>query len=266
MHKIAPPIPNMIKQPAQCCVHCGKSYKKKTNLDKHIILCELLSKTKKGLTLNENEDEEHDVISQRKIYSILLELGLKFNKLEEKVDELNKWVVKKKKKINVIEWLNANISPDIKFDSLIEKIIITQDDVKCLFENSFADTLNQIFSRNIYNLSENEYPIFAFIQKSNTFYIYEDDQSKWNELSREKLIKFLNRVHMKLLRLYIEYKKENAEKIRDDESFSILCDKTSVKIMNVDFRQDAILGKIKTNMYSRMKTDMKGLVEYEFEF
>ncbi len=71
---------------------------------------------------------------------------------------------------------------------------------------------------------------------------------------------------MKLLRLYIEYKKENADKIRDDESFSILCDKTSVKIMNVDFRQDAILGKIKTNMYTRMKTDMKGLLEYEFEF
>lgn len=264
MHKIAPPIPNMIKQPAQCCVHCGRSYKKKTNLDKHIIICELLSKSKKGLVL-EHEDEQ-DILSQRKIYSILLELGLKFNRLEEKVDELNKWVVKKKKKINVIEWLNANITPDIKFDSLIEKIIITQDDVKCLFENSFADTLNQIFSRNIYNLSENEYPIFAFIQKSNTFYIYEDDQCKWNELSREKLIKFLNRVHMKLLKVYIEYKKENADKIRDDESFSILCDKTSVKIMNVDFRQDAILGKIKTNMYARMRTDMKGLVEYEFEF
>lgn len=56
------------------------------------------------------------------------------------------------------------------------------------------------------------------------------------------------------------------KKIRDDESFSILCDKTSLKIMNVDFREDLIFGKIKSNMYSRMKTDMKGLVEYEFEF
>jgi hypothetical protein len=262
MNKLAPPIPNMIKQPAQCCVHCGKSYKKKTNLDKHIILCELLSKTKKGVCFEEQEE----VISQRKMYNILLELGIKFNRLEEKVDELNKWVVKKKKKINVIEWLNANMTPHIKFDSLVEKINIVQDDIKYLFENSFADTLNQIFSRNIYNLSENEYPIFAFIQKSNIFYIYEDDQLRWCELSREKLMKFLNRVHMKLLKVYIEYKKENAEKIRDDESFSILCDKTSVKIMSVDFRQDTILGKIKTNMYTRMKTDMKGLVEYEFEF
>jgi len=255
-------IPNMIKQPAQCCAHCGKSYKKKTNLDKHVVLCELLSKTKKGLVI----EDDDDIPSQRKIYNILLELGIKFNKLEEKVDELNKWVVKKKKKINVIDWLNTNTIPEVKFNSLVEKIIITQDDVKYLFENSFADTLNHIFSRNIYNLSESEYPIFAFIQKANIFYIYEDEHVGWTELSREKLIKFLNRVHMKLLRVYAEYKKQNADRINDDENFSILCDKTSLKMMNVDFRQESILGKIRSNMYGRMKTDMKALVEYEFEF
>ena len=262
MSKIISNIPNMIKQPAQCCVHCGKSYKKKTNLDKHVVLCELLSKTKKGLVI----EDDDDIPSQRKIYNILLELGMKFNKLEEKVDELNKWVVKKKKKVNVIDWLNTNITPEIKFDSLIEKIIITQDDVKYLFENSFADTLNHIFSRNIYNLSESEYPIFAFVQKNNIFYIYEDEDVGWIELSREKLIKFLNRVHMKLFRVYSEYKKQNSEKIENDESFSILCDKTSVKLLNIDFRQETVLGKIRSNMYGRMKTDMKALVEYEFEF
>lgn len=266
MNKLTSNIPNMIKQPGQCCVHCGKSYKKKTNLEKHVILCELLSKTKKGLII----EEDDDIPGQRKIYNILLEFGVRFNQLEEKVDELNKWVVKKKKKINVVEWLNTNITPEIKFDSLIEKIVINQDDIKYLFENSFADTLNQIFSRNIYNLSESEYPIFAFVQKLNIFYIYEDEDEDadtgWKKLSREKLIKFLNRVHMKLHKLYCEYKKANSEKIQEDESFSILCDKTSLKMMSIDFRQETILGKITTNMYGRMKTDMKALVEYEFEF
>ena len=262
MNKIAQNIPNMIKQPSQCCIHCGKSYKKRTNLDKHVILCELLNKSKKNLVI---EDEE-DIPSQRKMYEILLELGNKFNRLEEKVDELNKWVVKKKKKINVIDWLNTNITPEIKFDSLIEKIVMSDDDVKYLFENSFADTLNHIFSRNIYNLSESEYPIFAFVQKTNIFYIYENEEAGWVELSREFLIKFLNKVHMKLLRVLIQHKKDNVDKIRDDERFSILCDKTTFKLMNVDFRQESILGKIRANMYSRMKTDMKALVEYEFEF
>jgi hypothetical protein len=262
MNKLAPNIPNMIKQPAQCCLHCGKSYKKKINLEKHVILCELLNKSKKLLVI----EEEDEIPSQRKIYQILLEIGNKFNKLEEKVDELNKWVVKKKKKINVIDWLNTNITPDIKFYNMIEKIQIIEDDVKYLFDNSFADTLNYIFSRNIYNLSESEYPIFAFVQKTNIFYIYENEEEKWIELSREKLIKFLNKVHMKLLRVYGQHKKDNADKIQNDESYSLLCDRTSVKMMTIDFRQDNILGKIRSNMYSRMKTDMKALVEYYFEF
>jgi len=264
MNRIAPNIPNRIKQPEKCCLYCGKSYVKKTNLDKHIIVCELLNNSKKSITLEDEDD--HDIPSQKKLYHILLELGNRFNKLEEKVDDLNKWVVKKKKKINVIEWLNTNITPEIKFDNLIEKIIITQDDVKHLFENTFADTLNNIFSRNIYNLSEKEYPIFAFVQKTNIFYIYQDKDAGWMEADREKFIKFLNRVHMKLLRIFVEHKKSNTDKIRDDESYAILCDKTTVKMMNVDFRQETILGKIKGNMYSRMKTDMKVSVEYEFEF
>lgn len=262
MNRLTSNIPNMIKQPAECCVHCGKSYKTRTNLEKHKSLCEFLNRSKKSLIINEDDE----IPSQRKIYEILLELGSKFNRMEEKVDELNKWIIKKKKKINVIDWLNTNVVPEIKFDNLIEKIIITNDDIKYLFENSFADTLNHIFSRNIYNLSESEYPIFAFVQKQSIFYIYENEETRWIELSRESLIKFLNKVHMKLFRVFHQHKKENADKIREDESFSLLCDKTCKKLMDIDFRQENILGKIRSNMYVRMKTDMKALVEYEFEF
>jgi hypothetical protein len=90
---------NNTKQCSQCCLHCGKGYKTRVNLEKHLILCELVHKSKK-ITIN--EEEELEIPSQKKIFQMLLELGQKYNKLEEKVDEINKWVVKKKKKINVI--------------------------------------------------------------------------------------------------------------------------------------------------------------------
>lgn len=262
MNKLAGNNPNLIKQPSQCCIYCGKSYKKKTNLEKHTILCELINKSKRGIS---SVDDEESIPSQKKMFHMLLELGSKFNKLEEKVEEMNKWVVKKKMKINVIEWLNTNMKPDIKFCNLIEKIIILEEDVKNILEKSFLDTLNHIFSRNIYNFEEGN-PIFAFIHKPNNFYIYENEDEKWIELTKENLMKFLNKVHMKLLRCYSEFKKINKDKMMNDETFSLLCDKTTIKLMNVDFRQENILGKVKTNMYLRMKKDITGMVEYEFEF
>ena len=71
---------------------------------------------------------------------------------------------------------------------------------------------------------------------------------------------------MKILKAFIEWKKINNPQIIDNEKLSILIDKTSIKMMSVDFKQEATLSKIRANMYSRMKTDMKALVEYEFQF
>jgi hypothetical protein len=253
---------NLNKQSSQSCVYCGKSYKNTKSLNKHSILCELYYNSKK----RNSEEDEIQVPSQRKLYLMLLEIGDKFNKLEEKVNEINKLVIKKKKKINIIQWLNNNITPEINFNQLLEKIKIYDTDVAYLFENSFMDTLNNIFSKYVYNLLENENPIFAFIQKSNTFYVYENEQIKWVELSKENLIKFLNKVYMKIQVVFYNWKKNKITEIQSNENLSIKCDKTTIKIMEISFTHDNTLSKIKTIMYTKMKTDMKAIIEYEFEF
>jgi uncharacterized protein YeeX (DUF496 family) len=276
MNKFASNVPNKIKQPAVCCVYCGKSYIKRTNLDKHLVICELLqiSKTKKKASTNPiihslYNDEEEPIPSQRRMFQMLIELGDRYNRLEEKVDEINKWVVKKKKKINVLDWLNANVKPNIIFENLIDKIIVTTEDVKNLFENTFYDVMNDIFSRNIYNFNESENPIFAFVQKQNVFYIYDSNNTNgniWTELTKEKLIKFLNKVHTKICKAFYDWKQINKNEIKSDEKLSIMCDKTLVKIMSIECKQENIYSKARTLMYSRIKTDMKALIEYEFEF
>jgi len=259
-------IPNKIKQPAQCCIHCGKTYKKRENLNKHIDLCELLHKSKKASPLIIEDDEP--LPSQRKMYQMLIELGQKYNRLEEKMEEMNKWVAKKKKKINVLEWLNANVTPNITFNSIIDKIIVLEEDVNCLLHNSFYDVLNEVFSRSIYNFNETENPIFAFTQKNNLFYIYDiiDDKTIWIELTRERLVKFLNKVHMKIFKAFCDWKQTKKDEIRTNDAFSIMCDKTTIKVLNVEFKQESCLAKARSTMYYKMKTDMKALIEYDFEF
>lgn len=256
-------IPNRIKQPSQCCVHCGKLYKTRTNLEKHLLLCELLKKKTSLLTV-----EEEDIPSQKMLYQMIVELGQKYNRLEEKVDEINKWVVKKKKKINILEWLISNIKPNIIFENLPEKIIVTENHIEFLMNNSFNDTLNEIFSDKIYTINEMDNPIFAFVQKTNVFYVYDklEEEYIWEELSREKLIRFLNKIQMKISKKLYEWKKNHCQQIRENEKLSEICDKATIKIMSVEFKQEATLNKIKQMIYSRMKTDMKALIEYDFEF
>ena len=260
------------KQFSQCsCTWCGKSYKTRINLEKHTILCELIHKSSKKRA-NKNNDDYDDVCddlpSPKKMYQMLLELGYKYRKLEEKMDEVNKFVVKKKKKINVLEWLNSNITPSLVFEKLIEQVIIIDSDIDFLLENNFLETINVVLSRVLYLEREEEsdfIPLFAFVQKVNIFYAFVEGGG-WMELSKDKLCLFLMRVQMKISKAFHEWKKQRANQIRDDESFAILCDKTLIKIMGNEFKQDSTFGKMRAVMYNKMKTDMKAMVEYEFEF
>ena len=273
-------ISNITNKHLQCCIYCDKGYKNRSNLEKHINLCELVHKSKK---YRNDEDEEFELPSQKKMFQMLLELGQKYSRLEEKVDEMNKWVLKKKKKINVLEWLNSNIVPHLVFEDLHEKIVIIDSDIEFLLQNSLLDTMNEVLSRTVYNISdisgldssldssvECVIPLFAFVQKANIFYVFSNNNDNikgvWIELPREILKRFFMKIQMKISKAFCEWKKKKADKTRDDESFDILCDKTIVKIMGTEFNQDTTFGKMKTTMYNKMKTDMKSLIEYEFEF
>ena len=264
MIKLTNELPNRITQPAQCCVNCGKTYKKRENLNKHLVICELLEKSKKKRSIK-IEEEDEDIPSQQKLYQMLIELGLKYSRLEEKVEEINKWIVKKKKKINVLEWLNSNITPVITFENISEKINVEDEDITILFNNTFYDVINAVFSKTIYNFSETENPIFTFVQKPNKFYIY-DSNGVWIELNRVNFVQFLNKIHSKISKKFYEWKKDREAEIKTNEKMQILYNKTLIKIMSIDINEESVLSKIKSSMFSKMKTDMKAIVEYEFEF
>jgi hypothetical protein len=237
-----------------------------SNIKKHTLLCEIINRPKKKLII---EDEHpYEILSQQKICEILLELCSKYNVLEQKVTEINKYVIKKKKNINVLNWLNDNIHPLLLFEKLYEEIVIIDEDIVSILNNSFYDTINNIFSRTIYKIHENRYPIFAFIQKVNTLYIYgknEKNEIVWHEPTGEKIIWFLNKVHIKLSKYFYEWKLLELTKNKSD-NFAIICDKTIIKLMEVNFRHHNTFIKFKSLIYSNMKTDIKSLIEYEFEF
>ena len=137
-----------------CCKLCNKDYKRKINYDKHVILCEIMyrAKTKNKKIDKEAEEIEQELPPPKIMYKMLLELALKYDKLEEKMELMNKFVNKTKKKINILDWLNnnSNLKPEIIFDNLVDSINIIESDLNILFNSNFYDMLNEIFTRNLY--------------------------------------------------------------------------------------------------------------------
>ena len=276
---------NKIKQSSLCCVYCGKSYKTKSYLDKHIILCEIWHKSKNktnssnhsnhsnhsNYNHNQNNDDDDDFVipSQKKMYQIILDLAFKCNRLENKVSELNKFMTKKIKKIDVLEFLNNDLQkPNIIFDNITDLIKVNQFDVEYLFHNSFLETVNYILSRNIYknddlNTNTDLLPISCFIQKPNNIYIYDKTNSQtqennhsWQIISREKLIRFLNIIQFKISKAFSDWRKTNGQILVDNDSASILYDKTFSKLMAPEFKKDVTYNKYYNNIYNKMKKDV----------
>jgi hypothetical protein len=242
-----------------CCLYCGKPYKLKTNLERHMAICELVH-TKKPT------DEEEYTPSLDKLFKMVLELGKKYNELDQKVEKINKLVIKERKKVNVIEWLNSHLKPFKVFNEFIQSVEIIDNDVLNLLDNPVIDTLNDIMSREIFDkANERILPIITFAEKPNVFYIYQTEEELWCELSREVLSKMVNLIHSKLSTAYWMWKKENRQLIKDSDHLENKCDRTLVKLMSLETK-DATLLKIKQMMFSGLKTEIKALIEYEFEF
>ena len=188
--------------------------------------------------------------------------------MEEKVDIQQRFIEKKKKKINVIEWLNHNKIPSIQMDQLIEYINVKEDDILFMMNHSFLDTFDKILAENIEHLSSNNLilPMFCFSQKANTIYSYSLNHESWIEFHKTDLIKYFNQIYNKIFKQLMEWKKKNESLLEKNEGLDDLYIKTMGKLMSVEFKHETTLSKARFLLFNKLKTDMKQIIEYEFEF
>ena len=104
------------------CALCKKGYTRKGSLDKHIVLCEFKSKSK--LELQVAVEEASDKPTYDQLVQIVQELSIKYVKMEEKMMEMQQYIDRKKKKVDVISWLNIHQFNDSLIKLICNFIII----------------------------------------------------------------------------------------------------------------------------------------------
>ena len=136
-------------------------------------------------------------------------------------------------------------------------------------ENSLFHTIQQVFEHNLCEKSDFIYPIKCFSQKQGNFYICEnkhDGSPEWRQLVLTDMILILKTIQHRMIKELAKWKAENQSKFDDNDKISELFNKAVIKLMNISFTQDATLSRIKNGLYNYLKTDLKTMIDYEFEF
>ena len=242
------------------CGFCCKKYTRKMSYDKHIIMCELLHKSKRQLTA---EAEEHEELpSQRKMFSIIQEMALKISQLENKLEEVQKWADTNKRKFKVIPWLNANRCPEHNFGQMLDNLPVREDHIQTIIDHNFYEGLSSIFQE---WFTERK-PMIGFSQKQGLLYVYQNENDKWTELSHEATIIFFNYVHRKMFNVFNDWRIKHKDFIYYNDAWGDKSSKTMIKFTGVCFKDQGTLTRCRNIVYNAVKLDLKKMVENEFVF
>jgi hypothetical protein len=250
------------------CNVCKKKYTKKSSLDKHKILCDFKLKTKREKKIDEEEDEDKPDYLQ--LVKIVQELSIKCNNLEKKVEQMEKWVQRKKKKINIIEWLNNNINASVSYLEWINtNIEVETKHFVYLMEHNLYQTIEYIII-DIFKDEDFIYPIKCFTEK-NIFYIVDKDEnnnSLWKKGDQKDILLIFKKIYFKMLNELTKWKKENEYKFDENPKLCELFNKAVIKLMdiNISCQQDTVFSRLRGILFNYIKTDIKAIIEYDFDF
>ena len=251
------------KSALYACALCKKDYTRKGSLDKHIVLCEFKSKSK--LELQVAVEEAPDKPTYDQLVKIVQELSIKYVKMEEKMTEMQQYIDRKKKKVDVISWLNSHVTPTTGFLEWIN-VVVTVEQSHFLHllrpETTIFDSLHEVFT---YNLLKTDFvcPLTCFAQKNGIFYICEPEQENgfvWVEMELKDFVLLLKQIQKKMIGELSEWRKENRQLFTENDRIADQFNKAVIKLMNIGFTQDANMSRIKNSLFHYLKVDLDSLV------
>tara|TARA_R110002072_G_scaffold49072_3_gene133732 strand:+ start:1577 stop:2425 length:849 start_codon:yes stop_codon:yes gene_type:complete len=280
-----------IKEKVWTCQLCSKKYLRKCAFDKHSLLCRFESEKQ----LIDNYKVPN--ISNEKLYLLLVDLSNKYDKLQNDYSELKKYVTIKKKKIDIIEYLNLNYIEDynLDFDKFIENICeiimgigyyenksISGDKrdfsnryLNYVFELNFINGIVKILTEIIYGEREKKnIPIKSFQQKEEIYILTEicndNDfkEKRWIVIDYENFKKLIITIHKKIINLFTIWQKSVEYKIKDDHFNNIYLENMKKMLGQSKFgcgpHGDSYL-TIKHKLHKNISENFKNLISFEIE-
>jgi hypothetical protein len=239
------------------CTLCSRLYKKKSTLVRHGILCGFLH------SKQDPDESQEELPTYKELWQIVRELGVKYVSVESRLESVQRSNQQQKKKVDVAQWLNNNITPLKPFTTWTQEIQIDESDItRILSSFSITNALIEVFKHNLTPELKMTYPLVCFEQKVNHFYIYKETATGWEKYESEEFIGLVKQIHKKFLVELMQWKKRNELELQTDEALREKYDKALSKLTGIQFLQAS--AKIRAGVYTLLKTDLKTQIEYIF--
>ena len=252
------------------CGFCSRTFTRKIYYDKHVLTCELFSKTKRERSLEVEECEDTPTV--RKLYEIIMEMSVKYKKLEEKVEELSKYVDTKKKKINVVDWLNNTYkSCETPFDEWFKKIKVERRHLENIFNNDYVYGALEIIKEHIQNCGSEEHtPIRAYEHRDNVFFIFmksvdanaDANDNSWCEMTQQQFNAMIVFIAKQFLHEFVVWQNENKHRV-DDDSYTMIYTTNIKKINGGNNTTEQLYRKIHRELYKHLHTSIGDIIQYD---
>ena len=230
------------------CPHCQRSYQRKIYYDRHVAVCEILCKSKKERLVE--AEEQSDTPTVRDLYKVVMEMTIKYNTLEQKFKDMEKFVNAKKQKLDIVVWLNAKYLNTVDYFAWFNTITVKREHLEILFQTDYVNGVVKALLDALSREENNDFSSMrAFSEKPNMFYIFMEKQ--WIIMDDECYVKLMYLLDKKFMIEFGKWTEENKDKLYLDD-FTLIYAKNVKKIMAT---REHLYSRIKRELYKKLQED-----------
>lgn len=227
------------------CKQCNNKYSNKSLLQQHEPICIFLHSSS-------SNEKSLQIPSQEIMFQYIIHLTKKYEKLEEKMKNIER-ITNYKKKTYINDTLKHMKKPNITYLEWVNKIEVSDDDLEKLFENDLKTCIIHIIS----NILNSNMPLVAFEENKNIIYTYEND--RWRCMTTEEFARFISILSQKILKKYVCWANENEDFLQENSKNQELTMVYMSKANGLGCNLEKVRAEIKKWMFSKMCVSMKDI-------
>ena len=250
--------PNPTPEIFYTCSHCNCDFKHKPQYLEHIVSCKFIKKrAKERNTVLDLEDD--DIPNTRMLYELVKNFAYECDKLKNEVKKLQAAARRDKRKIDIVQYLNANQKPETTYKKWYKSIEVKKEHLDATIDRNIVSgvcSIIQDFLNNIQNL-----PIAAFSHKHNIFYMYESNV--WIMMTEEEVNSLFDILSNKISKAYNKWEASLPENGTEESENKRNAYKS--KILGNSICDETKYRRFTNWLFNHLKKNVRGITEYEFD-